>query len=120
LLALAAALAVHLGLWLWSTAKPPSLETWSAEVAARIHALLGYRHVMELEQPAPPPVPPAERESRTHRSQRGGHQQGQGQGQGQSGQGQGEVAKPKPQAAAQAGQVVTAEPVVDLTGLTGA
>lgn len=61
LLALAAGLGLHAGTVLFAVASAPSLETWSAELAARVHAELTRQTVVELPPPpeeAKPPPPP--------------------------------------------------------------
>ncbi len=58
-LALAAAVAVglHLALWALAAATEPSLESWSAELAAKLHDELGREDEIEIQvPPAPPPA----------------------------------------------------------------
>ena len=65
--AVGVAVLVHLGFWGWARHREPSLESWSAELAARIHAELGRRAVIDVlppppppsESPPPPPPPPS-------------------------------------------------------------
>jgi hypothetical protein len=62
-LAGALAMSIHLGLLAWATALGPSLQAWSAQLAARLHEELGRERVVELTPPPPPkpsPPPPAE------------------------------------------------------------
>lgn len=103
--AVAIALALHSALWLWSVRKPPSLESWSAEVAARIHGLLEFRHVMEIAQPPAVPAEPQAANAPTPKRARS--------------VGQGAMSKtamkPGPPAAAQAGRLAASTKVVDLT-----
>jgi protein TonB len=58
-LALAAALAVHVGVFAWATAAGSSLDSWSAQLAASVHADLAREQVVEV-TPPPPPKPPPE------------------------------------------------------------
>jgi periplasmic protein TonB len=58
LAALLIAVAAHTGLWLWARASEPSLEAWSAAVAARVHAELRDQETIELEDPPPPEALP--------------------------------------------------------------
>jgi len=56
----AVAVALHFGLWLMARQSEPSLESWSADLAARVHGELGRRSDLELVPPPPPePVQPA-------------------------------------------------------------
>lgn len=48
----------HGGLWLVAALSEPTLESWSAAVAARVHAELTKVEAIELPKPPPPPVPP--------------------------------------------------------------
>src|SRR5438445_11437638 len=57
-LGIAAALVFHLLLWVWAISRGPSLETWSAELAVRIHQELDRQDVIEVAKPTPPPPPP--------------------------------------------------------------
>jgi hypothetical protein len=57
-LAAALAMAVHLGLLAWATTSGTSLQTWSAQLAARLHEELGRERVVELTPPPPPKPPP--------------------------------------------------------------
>lgn len=52
------AVGVHTVVWLWARSAEQSLETWSAEVAARVHAELGHQEIVELAKPTPPEPPP--------------------------------------------------------------
>lgn len=112
--AVAAAIGLHLALWVAARNTEPSLESWSAELATRVHAELGRVDVIELAPPPPAPVPqtppetppmadvapppPRERLPRTTRATK------------------------TPPPPAQAGQVVAQEPsasdTVDLSGET--
>ena len=56
-LAGALAVSVHLGLLAWATASGGSLETWSAQLAMRLHEEIGRERIVELSQPPPPPPP---------------------------------------------------------------
>jgi periplasmic protein TonB len=56
--ALALALLAHGGLWGWTWMLQPSLETWAAGVAARVHAEHSRVEVVELPPPRPPARPP--------------------------------------------------------------
>jgi len=58
-LAGAIAISVHLGLLAWTTASGSSLETWSAQLATRLHEELRRERVVELSPPPSPPPPPA-------------------------------------------------------------
>jgi protein TonB len=61
-IALVIAVAVHAAAWVWALLAEASLETWSAQVAARVHAELTREEIVELPEPAkakPPPEPPA-------------------------------------------------------------
>jgi protein TonB len=63
LAAVSIALMVHAAFWWWARRREPSLEEWSAALAARIHAELARREVVDLlppppEQPLPDPVVP--------------------------------------------------------------
>lgn len=57
------AAAAHLSVWLWAVLAEPSLESWAAELAVRVHWELGREELVELpkppEPPPPPPPPPA-------------------------------------------------------------
>ena len=55
LLALIAAVGLHAGAWLWAGFGGPSLESWSARVAARVHAELGREQIIDAPKPDPPP-----------------------------------------------------------------
>jgi periplasmic protein TonB len=57
-LGVAVALAFHALLWLFALSRGPSLETWSAELAVRIHQELDRQDVIEVAKPTPPPPPP--------------------------------------------------------------
>ena len=57
MLAVAFAVSSHLGLLAWATASGASLETWSAQLAMRLHEEIGRERVVELSQPPPPPPP---------------------------------------------------------------
>ena len=52
---------LHFGLWLMARRSEPSLESWSAELATRVHAELGRQSDLEL-VPPPPPEPPVREE----------------------------------------------------------
>jgi protein TonB len=54
------ALCAHGALLLWAQSSEQSLESWSAEVALRIHAELSRDETVELEKPPVPPPPPPE------------------------------------------------------------
>lgn len=59
--ALALGVGAHLAAALWALTSGPSLETWSAELATRVHAELTREEVIELPKPPPPvekPLPP--------------------------------------------------------------
>lgn len=56
--ALVFAVGAHGALWAWAHRRPPSLETWSATLAARLHVELSRREVIELPPPSPAPAPP--------------------------------------------------------------
>ncbi len=51
------ALVVHASLILWALRSERSLESWSADVAARVHAELAREQFVELAKPPPPPPP---------------------------------------------------------------
>jgi protein TonB len=53
-------LAVHASIILWALRSERSLESWSASVAARVHAELGREQFVELTKPPPPPPQPPE------------------------------------------------------------
>ena len=57
-LCIAAAVVLHLLLWAWALSRGPSLETWSAELAVRIHQELERQDVIEVAKPTPPPPTP--------------------------------------------------------------
>ena len=57
MLAGALAISVHLGLLVWAIASGPSLQTWSAQLATRLHEELGRERIVELSPPPPPPPP---------------------------------------------------------------
>jgi protein TonB len=65
--AMGIAVAVHMSFWWWARRREPSLEEWSAALAARIHTELARREVVELLPPPPrapapqTPEPPAPR-----------------------------------------------------------
>lgn len=52
-----AALAVHSALLVWAAVAEPSLESWAAEVALRVHTELRREQIVELAKPEPPPPP---------------------------------------------------------------
>jgi protein TonB len=55
-----AALATHGAFFVWAALAEPSLESWAADVAMRVHAALHHEQIVELAEPAlPPPPPPA-------------------------------------------------------------
>jgi len=54
LMAVVAALALHAVVWFWARSAEPSLESWSADVAARVHLELLRQEVVELAKPPPP------------------------------------------------------------------
>ncbi len=56
----ALAVSVHLGLLAWATASGASLETWSAQLAIRLHEELARERVVELSPSPPKPPPPVE------------------------------------------------------------
>jgi len=51
------ALAIHVAVLAWAVRSPRSLESWSAAVAARVHAELSREQFVELAKPPPPPPP---------------------------------------------------------------
>ena len=55
LAAVTVAVLVHAAFWWWARRREPSLEEWSAALAARIHAELARREVVDLLPPPPPP-----------------------------------------------------------------
>ena len=55
--ALAIAGLAHLALAIWALSSRPSLEHWSAELAARVHTELTHVEIVEIEPP--PPKPPS-------------------------------------------------------------
>jgi len=57
--AMGIAVAVHMIFWWWARRREPSLEEWSAALAARIHTELARREVVEL-LPPPPKAPTPE------------------------------------------------------------
>jgi protein TonB len=63
-LAIGAGIALHGAVFVWGVVSAPSLETWSAELATRVHAELLREQVVELPPPPveKPPPPPPERE----------------------------------------------------------
>ncbi len=95
-LAVAVALALHAGLFLWSENIEPSLELWSADIAARVHAELGRQQLVDVLE-LPKPTKPIARASHVAPKP---------------------AAVPEPASApAQASQIVAQEPgPVDLTG----
>ncbi len=52
------ALALHALAWSWTISSDLSLESWSAAVAARVHAELGREANIDLPKPERPPEPP--------------------------------------------------------------
>lgn len=60
LLAVVAAVALHGSLWYWARSAEPSLESWSAEMAVRVHTELGRQEVVELAEPVRERVPEPE------------------------------------------------------------
>ncbi len=56
------ALGLHGVLFVWTMGSERSLESWSAAVAARVHAELSREQFVELVQPPPPPPPTPPRE----------------------------------------------------------
>jgi protein TonB len=61
LIALLVAVGLHVSLWLWASHSERSLESWSATLAARVHAELSREQVVELTRPPPPPPAPQEK-----------------------------------------------------------
>lgn len=58
LLAWLLAAGLHASLWLWASARRPSLESWAAELAAQVHLELSKLEVVDVQKPpAPPPAP---------------------------------------------------------------
>jgi protein TonB len=57
LVAFTVAVAAHLSLWVWARTTKRSLESWSAELAAKVHAELSRDETIELPKPPPPPPP---------------------------------------------------------------
>jgi protein TonB len=60
LVAMLVALAIHVAMVVWALHSERSLESWSAAVAARVHAELSREQFVELAKPPPPPPPPPE------------------------------------------------------------
>ena len=56
-IALLAAGSMHGALWLWGALSEPTLESWSAALAARVHSELSRVESVELTKPPPPPPP---------------------------------------------------------------
>ena len=56
--AVISAVALHGFLFLWSTRSERSLESWSAELATRVHVELGREDFVEIVKPPTPPAPP--------------------------------------------------------------
>jgi len=57
------AVVLHASLWLWARTTERSLESWSAAVAARVHAELSRDEIVEMPKPPPPaPAPEAKAE----------------------------------------------------------
>ncbi|HVW27860.1 MAG TPA: TonB family protein [Polyangiaceae bacterium] len=59
LVALTVAAASHASLWIWARTTQRSLESWSAELAAKVHAELSREETIELPKVPPPPPPEA-------------------------------------------------------------
>jgi protein TonB len=55
-----AALATHGAILVWAALAEPSLESWAADVAMRVHAALRHEQIVELGKPTPPPPPAPE------------------------------------------------------------
>jgi periplasmic protein TonB len=110
LFALIAAFALHAGLWLLSQLSGPSLETWSARVAAMVHHDLNANAPTAIEtiklpepEPEPPAAPPAAPPPQAAAPQPKAAR----------------AAAPQPSAsAAQTAQVIAADAPVDLTADT--
>src|SRR5207248_598052 len=99
--ALGAGLGAHLVAVVWTTITAPSLETWSAELATRVHAELTRQEVIELPKPPPPkpeppkpPPPPSPSQPVAHARRA--------------------PTAPRPSAPAQAGKILTAAPTAPL------
>lgn len=60
LFALLLAFGLHAALWFWARGSERSLESWSAELAVRVHAELSRDELVELAKPPPPPAPKPE------------------------------------------------------------
>jgi protein TonB len=60
LVAMLVALGIHVSVVVWAVHSERSLETWSAAVAARVHAELSREQFVELAKPPPSPPPPPE------------------------------------------------------------
>ncbi len=65
LLALVAALGVHGSLIMWAKDAGQSLESWSADLALRVHEALSEEELDVAQPPPPPPTPPPEPEAPT-------------------------------------------------------
>ncbi len=57
LVAMLVAVAIHVSVLAWAVHSERSLESWSAAVAARVHAELSREQFVELAKPPPPPPP---------------------------------------------------------------
>jgi periplasmic protein TonB len=68
-LALVLATGVHVGAFAWAAASGSSLGTWSAQLAARLHAEIARERVVELTPPPPPPKPSPATEPPPRRAQ---------------------------------------------------
>jgi protein TonB len=109
LFALLLAIGLHAALWLWARGSSQSLESWSAELALRVHAELSRDELVELAKPPPPPAPqpetPAPPEPAAPALHRSAHSPAQ-----------------EPQAPAQASAIIARAPdpsaPIDLTGET--
>jgi protein TonB len=107
LFALLLALGLHAALWFWARGSSQSLESWSAELALRVHAELSRDELVELAKPPPPPPPEtlAPEEPAAPAVHRSTHSPAQ-----------------KPQAPAQASAIIARAPdpsaPIDLTGET--
>jgi periplasmic protein TonB len=102
-------LAAHASAVLWTLRSERSLESWSADVAARVHAAIGREQYVELAKPPPPPHPPPEQAPKAVPKARGLHPKQP-------------VERSKPPPPAQAGNIIARETKpdapADLTGDT--
>jgi hypothetical protein len=70
-LAAGGAVGLHLALLFWAVRAEISLETWSAQLAIRVHHDLDREAVVELPPPKPPPATSRERKPRGAQQARG-------------------------------------------------